>query len=91
MTREQAATLVREALVEEGLVNEEDPLLPTDKLSDFGDSLELIETTITLEESITTTFPKDLASFKTVNDLITFVENQELKNEQSTISNITKT
>lgn len=72
MTREEAVQLVRSAISEQLCKDNFD--LSATMLDLEGDSLDMVHISIIIEDSIDKLFPKDLSQFKTVNDIVKFVE-----------------
>lgn len=80
MTYPEALSIVEEAIKYQFDIDPEEYTLEA-RVEKFGDSLDLVEVTIRIEEKIGEVFPKDLGQYKTVNDLVNFVMKYNLKYE----------
>ena len=78
MTRDLAIQIVQDAIMEQLFLAPTQYTLTTD-IYDHADSLDVVEITLLLEQRINTEFPKDLSKFKTVGDIVDFVEKYEVK------------
>jgi acyl carrier protein len=79
MTRDEAIKIVEDTILDQLFMPSTDYSLE-EKLSDLGDSLDLVEMTLIIEEKCKCEFPKDLSQFKVVRDVIDFVEKHEIQN-----------
>lgn len=79
MTYIEACHIVWEAFASLDLISNANTIKLDAELKDYGDSLDLVNVTIWLEEKVKCTFPDDLSQFKIIDDIVKFVELCELK------------